>query len=132
MIHDIDELFRQLQTNSPISPWNLGGFQIKISNASNIDNGRRPRIETILDEKNSSVKYITELPGVEKSDIKITVLDDRVDIAAESGEKQYKSQIALQHKVDVTTGTASYKNGVLELAFRLEEEKPQGTTITVE
>ena len=72
------------------------------------------------------------MPGVEKTDVKIVVEDKIVDLSAEHDEKKYHVKVPLQHKVDENSAKASYKNGILELVFKIVEEKPKGKTVEVE
>ncbi|MEK6832366.1 MAG: Hsp20/alpha crystallin family protein, partial [Thermoproteota archaeon] len=56
-----------------------------------------------------------------------------VDISAEHGEKKYHVKVPIKHKVDENSAKASYKNGILELVFKLiEDEKPKGKKVEVE
>ncbi len=94
---------------------------------------REPMVDSILDEKEKLVKLVAEMPGVEKSDLKIVVQDKLVDISAEHGDKKYHANVPIKYKVDENSAKASYKNGILELIFKLaEEEKPKGKTVEVE
>jgi len=93
---------------------------------------REPIVDTIIDEKEKVVKLIAEMPGVEKADVKIVVEDKIVDLSAEHDEKKYHVKVPLKHKVDENSAKASYKNGILELVFKLVEEKPKGKTVEVE
>lgn len=94
---------------------------------------REPVVDAIVDEKENLVKLVAEMPGVEKKDVKIVVQDKTVDISAERGEKKYHSKVPIQYKVDENSAKASYKNGILELVFKLiQEEKPKGKTVEVE
>ncbi len=93
---------------------------------------REPIVDTIVDEKEKTVKLIAEMPGVEKTDVKIIVEDKDVDLSAEHDEKKYHVKVPLKHKVDENSVKASYKNGILELVFKLVEEKPKGKTVEVE
>jgi len=95
-------------------------------------NTREPIVDTIVDEKEKIVKLIAEMPGVEKTDVKIVVEDKIVDLSAEYDEKKYHVKVPLKHKVDENSAKASYKNGILELVFKLVEEKPKGKTVEVE
>lgn len=92
---------------------------------------REPIVDTIVDEKANVVKLIAEMPGVEKTDLKIVVEDKIVDISAEHGKKKYRAKVSLKHKVDENSGKASYKNGILQLVFKLED-KPVGKKVEVE
>ena len=94
---------------------------------------REPIVDTIVDEKEKLVKLVAEMPGVEKTDVKIVVQDKIVDLSAEHGEKKYHTKVPIQYKVDENSAKASYKNGILELVFKLiEEEKSKGKTVEVE
>ena len=96
-------------------------------------NSREPMVDTIVDEKEKLVKLVAEMPGVEKSDVKILVQDKVVDISAEHGEKKYHVNVPIKYKVDENSAKASYKNGILELVFKQQEdEKPKGKSVEVE
>ncbi len=93
---------------------------------------REPLVDIIVDEKEKVVKLIAEMPGVEKTDVKIVVEDKIVDISAEHDKKKYNVKVSLQHKVDENSAKASYKNGILQIVFKLVEEKPKGKMVEVE
>jgi HSP20 family protein len=96
-------------------------------------NTREPIVDTIVDEKEKLVKLVAEMPGVDKSDLKVVVQDKSVNLSAEHGEKKYQVNVPIQNKVDENSAKASYKNGILELVFKLaEDEKPKSTTVEVE
>ena len=98
-----------------------------------VSDTREPMVDTIVDEKEKLVKLIAEMPGVEKSDVKILVQDKFVDISAEHGEKKYHAKVPIEYKVDENSAKALYKNGILELVFKLvEDEKPKGKKVEVE
>ena len=94
---------------------------------------REPLVDTIVDEKENVVKLIAEMPGVEKTDVKIVVENEIADISAEHADKKYHVKVPIQHKIDENSAKASYKNGVLQIAFKLaKEEKPKGKKVEVE
>lgn len=93
---------------------------------------REPVVDTIVDEKEKVVRLIAEMPGVEKTDVKIIVDNKVVDVSAEHGEKKYHAKVPLKHKVDENSAKASYKNGILQLVFDLVEDKSTGKTVEVE
>ena len=101
-------------------------------NQLSISDTREPMVDTIVDEKENVVKLIAEMPGVEKTDVKIVVENKTVDLFAEHDKKKYHVKVPLQHKVDENSAKASYKNGILELNFKLVEEKPKGKKVEVE
>ena len=92
---------------------------------------REPLVDTIVDEKEKIVKLVAEMPGVEKKDVKIVVDGKLVNIDVEHGEKKYHAKVPIKHKVDEDSVKASYKNGILEITFKLQE-KPEGKTVEVE
>ncbi len=89
-------------------------------------------VDTIVDEKEKVVKLIAEMPGVEKTDVKILVDKNTVDISAEHSEKKYHTKVPLKHKVDENSAKATYKNGILQLVFKLVVEKQTGKKVEVE
>lgn len=94
---------------------------------------REPLVDTIVDEKERVVKLVAEMPGVEKTDVKVVVQEKSVNIDAEHGEKKYHAKVPIQYKVDKDSAKASYKNGILELIFKLvEDEKPKGKQVEVQ
>jgi HSP20 family protein len=94
---------------------------------------REPLVDTIVDEKEKVVKLIAEMPGVEKTDVKIVVENKIVDLSAQHGDKKYHVKVPVKYKVDENSAKASYKNGVLQIIFKLiEEEKQKGKTVEVE
>ncbi|TFH02793.1 MAG: Hsp20/alpha crystallin family protein [Nitrosopumilus sp.] len=96
-------------------------------------NSREPLVDTIVDQKENLVKLVAEMPGVEKTDVKIVVEGKSVNISAERDEKKYHVNVPISHKVDENSAKASYKNGILELVFKLaEEEKLKSKTVEVE
>ena len=97
-----------------------------------ISNTREAIVDTIVDEKEKVVKLIAEMPGVEKTDVKILVDKNVVGITAECGEKKYHCKVPLQHKVDENSAKATYKNGILQLVFKLVAEKQIGKRVEVE
>jgi len=72
------------------------------------------------------------MPGVEKTDVKIVVDNKIVDLSAEHGEKKYHVKVPLKHIVDENSAKASYKNGILQLVFKLVPEKQTGKKVEVE
>ena len=93
---------------------------------------REPLIDTFVDEKEKTLKVVAEMPGVEKSDVNVVVGDDKViHIDAEHGEKKYHVKVPIKYKIDAESPKATYKNGILELVFKLEDERSKGKTVNV-
>ena len=97
-----------------------------------VSDAREAIVDTIVDEKDRVVKLIAEMPGVEKTDVKILVDKNVVSVTAERGEKKYHCKVPLQQKVDENSAKATYKNGILQLVFKLVEKKQTGKRVEVE
>ena len=145
---NMDDIFEEFNENGPQSGPYYYGYTMTVGpdgkpivkeygnvkpNLLPTSNTREPVVDTIVDEKEKVVKLIAEMPGVEKSDVKIVVENKTVDLSAEHGDKKYHVKVPVQHKVVEDSAKASYKNGVLQIVFKLaEEEKPKGKTVEVE
>lgn len=93
---------------------------------------RDPFVDVSVNEKESTLKIVSEMPGIEKSDIKLIVSDKLVMLSAEHGERKYQKKVPLPSKVDENSAKAKYTNGVLELTLSIAEDKPQGKLVPVE
>ena len=96
------------------------------------DGAREPYVDETLNEKEKTLQLVTEMPGIEKTDIEVNVTDGVVSISAERGDRKYDTKIPLKYKVDENSAKAKYTNGILELTFVLAEEKPNGKIVSVE
>lgn len=145
---DIDDIFEEFKGNGSTAGPFCYGYTMTVGpngkpivkEYGNVKPGllplsdtREPIVDAIVDEKEKLVKLVAEMPGVEKTDVKILVQDKFVDISAEHGEKKYHAKVPINQKVDENSAKASYKNGILELVFKLiEDEKPKGKKVEVE
>lgn len=76
---------------------------------------REPMVD-VFDEKDF-IKVIAELPGVQGSEIKLSVSGDMLTLET-TGERKYAKEVFLQAKVDVASKEMSFKNGILEVNFK--------------
>jgi HSP20 family protein len=90
------------------------------------DGFRAPIYEQVLDEKEGSLRLLVELPGVEREDVQISALDDKITLEAVKGERKYRTEVPLQSDIDPDSGVASYKNGLLDVAFKLRDKTNKG------
>jgi HSP20 family protein len=92
---------------------------------------REPLIDVIA--TNGEVKVVAELPGVNKEDIKLHILDDILTIAVETTSRKYYKEVKLPSEVKTANARTSFKNGVLELTLqKVERTKLKGDTIEIE
>ena len=142
-----NDIFEEFKGNGSESGLNYYGYTITVgpdgkpivneygntkSELAPTSDTREPLVDTIVDEKEKVVKLIVEMPGVEKTDVKIVVDSKIVDLSAEHGEKKYHVKVPLKHKVDENSAKASYKNGILQIIFKQIAEKQTGKKVEVE
>ncbi|MEJ5326739.1 MAG: archaeal heat shock protein Hsp20 [Candidatus Bathyarchaeia archaeon] len=92
---------------------------------------REPLVDVI--ETDGEIRVVVELPGVEKSDIKLRGTEDSLEISVDAAQYKYYKEIALPAKVKVKEAKSSYKNGVLEVIFPKVDAptKPKGEPIDI-
>lgn len=83
--------------------------------------GRQPLADTVLDEKQNTLRITAEMPGVNKEDIKISVNDGCVTIQAERGDKKYDANLPVSVNLEESSAKAAYTNGILDLKIKLKD-----------
>jgi len=93
---------------------------------------REPLVDVISTD--SEVKVVAELPGVEKSDIKLYGTEKTLSIAVDTPQRKYYKEVELPASVNPKTAKSVYKNGVLEVTLTKVKEvkKPKGEPIRIE
>jgi len=91
---------------------------------------REPLVD-VMDE-GREVVVVTELPGVERDEIRLESTDRSLKISVESAKRRYLKELDLGHLVDPRTAKATYKNGVLEVRFMKSDEKKPTRPIQIE
>src|SRR5213594_4716349 len=91
---------------------------------------REPLVDVM--DNGKEVVVVTELPGVEKDEIKLESTDRALKISVDSAKRRYLKELELPHMVDPRTAKATYKNGVLEVRFAKSDEKKPTRPIPVE
>ena len=92
---------------------------------------REPLVDVV--ETDSEIRVVVELPGVEKSDIKLHGTEDSLEISVDTPQSKYYKEVTLPTKVKVKEAKSSYKNGVLEVVIPKAEapKKPEGEPIDI-
>jgi HSP20 family protein len=92
---------------------------------------REPLVDVV--ETNGEVRVVVELPGVEKTDIKLYGTEDSITISVNTPQSKYYKEVQLQTKVRVKEAKSSYKNGVLEVVLPKAEptKTPEGEPIDI-
>ena len=91
---------------------------------------REPLVDVV--EANGEIRVVVELPGVEKSDIKLHGTEDSLEISVDTPHYKYYKEVKLPAKVKVKEAKSSYKNGVLEVILpKAEAKTPKGERIDI-
>jgi len=93
---------------------------------------REPLVDVI--STNNEVKVVAELPGVDKSDIKLYATEKTLSISVDTPQRKYFKEVDLPANVNPKSAKSAYKNGVLEVTLTKtkEEKKPKGEPIKIE
>jgi len=95
-----------------------------------IQGEREPLIDVMTSDE--EVRVIAELPGVEKSDVKLNVSEDNLSISVDTPSQRFRKELDLPQKVDPDSTKASYKNGVLEVVIEVQKKKQEGKSVSVD
>ncbi|HLE74785.1 MAG TPA: archaeal heat shock protein Hsp20 [Candidatus Bathyarchaeia archaeon] len=92
---------------------------------------REPLVDVV--DANGEIRVVVELPGVEKSDIKLHGTEDSLEISVDTPQYKYYKEVKLPAKVKIREAKSSYKNGVLEVILPKAEapKKPKGEQIDI-
>ena len=91
---------------------------------------REPLVDVV--ETDSEVRVVTELPGVEKTDIKLHGTEDSLTVSVDTAQYKYYKEVTLPVKVRVKDAKSTYKNGVLEVVIpKIEALKSKGEPIDI-
>ncbi len=92
---------------------------------------REPLVDVV--DTNGEIRVVAELPGVEKTDIKLHGTEDSLEINVDTEQNKYYKEVKLPAKVKVHEAKSTYKNGVLEVIIpKIEAEKSKGEQIDIE
>jgi HSP20 family protein len=109
----------------------FGNIKKGLKGTPQVKEEREPLVDTVETEKD--VHVVVELPGVEKSDIKLHGTEDSITISVDTPQYKYFKEVELPVKVKVKEANSSYKNGVLEVVLPKAEteNKPKGEPIDI-
>ena len=96
-----------------------------------VDTRREPL--TDINETEDQIAITVELPGVNKEDIDINVMEDKVEVNVKTESRKYFKSIDLRSLVETESSKATYTNGILDLVLKKKEsDKPKGTKVKVD
>ena len=89
-----------------------------------------PKYETIDEEEITTITV--DMPGLEKSDIKINATEKSIEVRGEKGKRKYAIRIPLSCEIVPNTTKAKYNNGVLEIKAVKRRAPSRGFYVKVE
>ncbi len=87
--------------------------------------GTNEKSEPLVDvfEDRESVTVVTQLTGVDRSNVDLHATQDKLTISVDSPDRKHFREVKLPAKVDVGSSSSRLKNGVLEIRLKkLREE----------
>lgn len=109
----------------------FGNIKKSLKGTPQVKEEREPLVDIV--ETNGEIRVVVELPGVEKSDIKLHGAEDSLTISVDTPQSKYYKEVTLPTKVRIKEASSSYKNGVLEVVLPKAEsaDKPKGEPIDI-
>jgi HSP20 family protein len=109
----------------------FGNIKKSLKGTPQVKEEREPLVDIV--ETNEDVHVVVELPGVEKTDIKLHGTEDSLTISVDTPHYKYFKEVELPVKVKVKEANSTYKNGVLEIVVPKSETsaKPKGEPIDI-
>ena len=108
----------------------FGNLKKGLKGPPQVKEEREPLVDIV--ETESEVRVVVELPGVEKTDIKLRGTEDSLEIAVDTPQYKYGKEVQLPAKVLVRDARSTYKNGVLEVILpKAAPSKPKGEPINI-
>ncbi len=94
--------------------------------------GAREPLTEVYKEK-GNLKIVAEVPGVNKEDIKLSIVDDDLlEIKVDTASRKYYKKVKLPAIPDESKIKARYVNGILEVTIPIKKEKEKRKEIKVE
>jgi len=109
----------------------FGNIKKGLKGPPQVTEEREPLVDIV--DSNGEIHVVVELPGVEKSDIKLHGTEDSLTISVDTPQYKYYKEVELPAKVRVREAGSTYKNGVLEVVLPKagDANKPKGEPIDV-
>ncbi|MCW4006821.1 MAG: Hsp20/alpha crystallin family protein [Candidatus Bathyarchaeota archaeon] len=109
----------------------FGNIKKSLKGAPQVREEREPLVDVVDTEQ--AIRVVAELPGVEKTDIKLHGTEDSLEITVDTEAYKYHKELDLPATVKVKEAKSTYKNGVLEVVLpKTQASKPKGEEIGIE
>ena len=77
---------------------------------------REPLVD--IHEEEDHILVLVELPGVDKADVTLELIDDRLSLSAQRGKTGYRKEITLPERFSAENMHWDCKNGILQIRFK--------------
>ena len=91
---------------------------------------REPLVDVI--KGSDEIRVVAEVPGVNKEDLRVSADEGAVTIESATGSPRYHKRINLPDAVDPKSAKSTYKNGILEVSFKLKKKGEGGVSIKID
>ncbi len=83
---------------------------------------REPIYDQFVDNGRGTLKLVVELPGVDKKDINLQATEAEGTVSTTAPDRRYRAEMKFRSPVDPNSGNALYRNGVLQVTFKLKDK----------
>lgn len=109
---------------------NVGSIPNLLGGGLSVKEEREPLVDVIRGK--DELRVVAEVPGVSKENLRLTADESSVTIESMTGEPRYQKRVELPDAVNPKTAKSTYKNGILEVSFKLKGKTSSGVNINIE
>jgi HSP20 family protein len=109
---------------------NINAFPNLLGGGLAVKEEREPLVDVIKGKED--LRVVAEVPGVNKQDLRVTADENSLTIESITGQPRYHKRVELPETVDPKTAKSSYKNGILEVSFKLKGKGGAGVSINID
>ena len=109
---------------------NIDAFPNVLGGGLTVKEEREPLVDMIKGP--DELRVVAEVPGVNKEDLRLTADENLLTIESVTGQPRYYKTVELPEAVDPQTAKSTYKNGILEVSFKLKSKSGAGVPINIE
>lgn len=109
---------------------NVNSFPNVLGGGLAVKEEREPLVDVIKGK--DELRVVAEVPGVNKEDLHVTADESTLTIESLTGQPRYQKKVELPETVDPKTAKSTYKNGILEVSFKLKGKSSSGVNISIE
>lgn len=109
---------------------NIDAFPNVLGGGLAVKEEREPLVDVIKGP--DELRVVAEVPGVNKEDLRLMSDEGLLTIESVTGQPRYHKTVELPDTVDPSTAKSVYKNGILEVSFKLKSKSGAGVPINIE